>query len=307
MLEKSKNGFTKICLIVAMIADILAISAYVKVRDKSAIATVVILLLLLAIILFIFFAYIERKTFIEFIEYLFSNNIQSSNVLPKVCLKLDKTKEYNNLEINKFVVKYTYDFSKIDCGDLSPNSRIEYIDSIEYKITAKNKHIPQEFAFHLGNESAVDEKVKIMQKHGSQANYEEVPPPRYENDEYISASAQKYCWQIKQEHITNSNIFPIQFLIEYNENSKANSSDVIELYPKQYAKSINELIFQVDICCSKNVLADVKVFKVWKDKKTFKHTPISGVKKSNNTASITIEPNCDKYEAYYLKVYWKLV
>ncbi len=307
MFIKSKNWLTIICLIVGLIADIIAIGISIKFENVLAIIISIMLLMLLGVILLLHFAYTERKVFIDFISYLFSNNVQSSNVLPKVCLKLDKTKEYNELEVNRFVVKYKYDFSKISYQNLSQDSRIEYFDTIEYDIVAKNKNIPKEFAFHLGNEYAVDEKITIMQKHGGQTNYELVPPPRFENENYVNAAVQKYSWQIKRENITTSSTFPISFLFKYYESSRANSSDIIELYPKQYAKSIDTLTFEININCNKNVLADVKVYKVWRDKKTFKHTTISGVQISGNNAKIDIEPDCDKYEAYYLKVYWKLV
>ncbi len=224
-----------------------------------------------------------------------------------MCLQLDRTKEYNDLDVNTFTITYDYDFSKIDYSTLKPDSRIEYVDTIEYKIEAKNKDLPKEFAIHLGNEYSIDEKIKIMQKHGSQNKYEVVPPPLYKGEVYVRSGVRKYSWQIQQKYITNSKAFPLYFKLQCNESTRANSSDIIDVYPKQYAKKIDTLIFKVNINCNKKVLSDVKVFKIWKDKKTFKHTPISGVEINGNTAEIKIEPDCNKLEAYYLKLYWNLV
>ena len=151
------------------------------------------------------------------------------------------------------------------------------------------------------------QKTKISQKHGSQSDYEAVPEPRYTDETETDTNVERYCWQLKKENMTGRSEFPISYRLKYVEQQRANSNDIIVIYPRQYAKRIEEIEFQVCFLCDKKILKDVAVYKVWKDQNNFKHTPISGVHIEHNTASIRIEPDTHKYEAYYVKTTWEMV
>lgn len=199
------------------------------------------------------------------------------------------------------IIKYTYDMSKINTEGLSENDSVKYLDTIEYILQAENKNLPKEFVCYRGNMYA-DDLTEVEQKHGSQLTYETVPLPRNTDETRSKSLVQRYCWQLKNEYITNSLLFPIFLRFKYIEKTRANSNDTLLFYPRQYASKIEIVDFDINFISNKNVLKKVELFKVWKDGDKFKHTPISGVNLSDNKASIQIQPDTTKYEAYYFRV-----
>lgn len=304
-MEKENALF--IFALIGCVADIVAmIFAFINTNITIGIFTCIIILFVI-LFAFLYRRYVERCNFIKFIEYLFDNSTHNFNLLPKICLALDKYKEKNNLKVRELAVKYTYDMSKINLSSISKNSVIKYTDIIEYSFLFKNENIPNEFVCYLGNMYTDNDMPEISQKHGIQEIYEAVPPPRYTDETYVSSIIQRYCWQLKKENITNSKQFPLSFKLKCQETTRENSSDTIIFYPKQYAKKIEKIKFDILFVCDKQILNKVQLFKVWKDGKEFKHTPISETSPINNTFSVAIESDSSKYEAYYFRVYWKIL
>ena len=305
-MEKQKEVALLICTLAGGIADIIAIIIAIKSISPALPFLIIAFVILVCVVVYLYSKYKERCDFINFIQYLFNNNIRNFNLLPKICLALDKTEETNKLFLKKMTVEYTYDMRSVNTGILSHDTPICYSNTIECHLEAENRNIPKEYVIYRGNMKA-DDSVEIMQKHGSQAIYEAVSPPRYTDETRVDIVVQRYCWQLKRENITKGRSFPISFKFKYSEKSVANSNSTIVLYPKQYAKSIEVIDFKICFLCEKDILKRVELFKVWKDDKCFKHTPITGVTLSNNVASIVIEPDTLECEAYYFRLYWELI
>lgn len=148
--------------------------------------------------------------------------------------------------------------------------------------------------------------AEIFQKHGIQTKYEAVPPPRYTDETRTDSIVQRYSWQLKKQNFTKDISVPISFQLKCLETTKANSNDTIVIYPKQYAKKIEQINFEIDFLCDKEILKKVELFKIQKDGNKFKHIPVSIISVSNNTATTKIKLDSTKYEAYYFRVYWEL-
>lgn len=306
-METGKEKALFVFAAVGCIADIIAI-IFLFINANISIAFLVLTIIILVfLIIFLCWRYIERCNFIKFIEYLFDNPTHNFNLLPKICLELDKYKEVNNLKVISLTVRYTYDMSELDFSSITKNSEINYTDVIEYDFTAENEKIPSEFVCYLGNMYAENCTSEISQKHGIQNEYELVPPPRYTDEIYVNSAIQKYSWQFKKENITKGNQFPFSFKLKCQEKTKENSSDTIIFYPKQYAKRLEKVKFDISFVSDKKILNKVQLFKVWKDGKDFKHTPISESLPVDNNFSVTIQPDSVKYEAYYFRIYWRII
>ena len=294
------------CTFVGGIADVIAIVAAIMTREVSLAFFAVALLLLIGSIAYLYTELKERKDFIGFVEYLFNNSEHSFTLLPKICLTIDRNKEINSLHVRNLTIKYTCDFQRVNLDGIEEDSPICYDDVVEYSYNIENKDIPEEFVCYMGNIYA-DGPIELSQKHGSQQVYELVPLPRFPGKPRAESVVQRYSWQLKREHITHNPIFPVSFRLKYHEKNIAKSSCTIVFYPKQHAELIDNVVFEVDFRCVKNVLQKVELFKVCSDGGKYKHIPISGVTISDNSAKISVHPGVEKMEVYYLKVSWNLV
>ncbi len=305
-MENHRETAVFCCALIGGIADIIAIFVSIT-SGKSAIMFIIIaFLLLLGAIIYLWSKLKERLSFIEFIEHLFNNTTHNFTLLPKICLALDKSKEKSNLCARDLLIKYTCDMSNVKLNGLKEDSVISYDDIVEYSFTVENKKIPEEFVCYLGNMYA-DDPVEISQKHGSQETFEIVPPPRYTDETRVASVVQRYSWQIKKDCVTHGKELPITFRMKYDGSGKPKEWCTFIFYPKQYARRIDNVTFEVDYICSKKVLQRVELFKVCKDNKVYKHIPISGVIMSENNAQISVHPDATQNEAYYLRVYWDLL
>ncbi len=306
-MEKKKELALLFCAIIGAIADVVAVIIALVNWNVSLIIFSTTLIVLLFTIIYIYMRYKERCDFLHFVQHLFDNHIHNFNLLPKICLALDKSKEINNICVRELQIEYTYDMSNVETETLASTDKIYYTDTIEYQLNVENTNLPEEYICLLGNMYAKDDTVHIVQKHGAQKDYETVPAPRYTDDTKTDSIVQRYCWQLKKENINRSNTIPICFRLKYNETAKANSNDTIIIYPYQYARSIETIDFQLNFLCEKQILKRVELFKIRKSGKEFKHMPDSSIIKSGNSASVKIQLDSSKYEAYYFRVYWELV
>lgn len=305
-MKKQKEMALLICSIVGGIADFLAIAIVLKTWSITSFVFIITIILFLGTIVYLFIKYKERCDFLSFIQYLFDNPTHNFNLLPKICLSLDKSKETNNLSVRDMSIKYTYDMRKIDLGLIEENTQIQYLDTIEYCFQAENKKLPEEFVCYLGNMYARNSFAEIYQKHGIQTKYEAVPPPRYTDETRPDSIVQRYSWQLKKENFTKDISVPISFQLKCLETTKANSNDTIIIYPKQYAKKVEYINFEINFLCDKEILKKVELFKIQKVENKFKHIPVSIISVLNNTATTRIKLDSTKYEAYYFRVYWEL-
>ena len=306
-MEDEKENIFFAFAVIGCIADSIGI-IFSFINENTSVAflgmAIVFLILLSA---FLLRKYIERCNFLRFIKYLFYNEENKFNILPKICLELDNRKKWNNLVVKKLNIKYIYDMSNIK--NLN-NLKINYINIIEYNFICENNKIPNEFVCYYGNMHANNPLFKISQKHGIQNNYEAVPSPRYvdEKDEaYISSAIQKYRLHFKKENITKGKVFPFSFKLECKDKADRKAAGIIVFYPKQYAKTIEEVNFDILFKGkSKNILKKVQLFKICKEGNNFKTIPIYEFRPQNNEFSYKIEPDSSKYEVYYFQVYWEI-
>ena len=127
-MRKQKEMALLICSIVGGIADFLAIAIAFKTWSITYLVLVITIILFLVTIVYIFIKYRERCDFLGFIQYLFDNPTHNFNLLPKICLSLDKSKETNNLSVRDMSIKYTYDMRKIDLDSIEKNRLRIYIN-----------------------------------------------------------------------------------------------------------------------------------------------------------------------------------
>lgn len=294
--------------IFSLIASFLQIAAAIVIKNRGLI---VFTCFVFAVFIFAFARvnsrYEERVEFIEFIEYLFDNSTHKFTLLPKICLALDKERENSSLTVREMNVKYTYDMSEVTLVPSDVNKKIEYLDKIEYSLNAERKNLPKEFCCYLGNMYSIDTNAKISQKHGTQTEYEVVPTPRYRDETYTDSIVQRYSWELRNENIKNESTIPISFLLEYKEKARAQSNDTIIIYPRQYAKEIEKIKFEIKFLGNAIALKKVELYKIHKDGKKFKQTPISVAPIKESTVEFEIKPESKKYEAYYFRVFWEPV
>lgn len=315
----TKERFMIFCTGVAMVNNLLAIYSTITSKSSLSVAILLICILLSCMLAVITYQYINTRNhrkinenFIDFIGYLFDNPEHRFNLLPKVCLMLYRTDDYNKLNIKVFDVSFEYDFEKINRHGLCPNSIIEYKDTMEYSMSVKNESIPEEYILYHGNTSAKKSSnyrpsAKISQKHGCMTNYIGVPKP--EEKENTSFATRRYSWKIEKENITQADSFPLAFKIVYDETAKADASDTLVFYPIQYAKSIEQLRFHVKFNHSDAILVSANCYQIKNTSKGFRQVPIecySAEDINKNVVSFSVKPECSLCEVFYITVKWKL-
>lgn len=302
------NALNLFVQIISLIANFLQIAGAIVIKNPGLIVfSCFVFTMFIFAVARVNSRYKERVEFIEFIEYLFDNNTHKFTLLPKICLALDKERENSSLDVREMNVKYTYDMSEVNLVPGDVNKKIEYLDKIEYTLNVVRKKLPKEFCCYLGNMYSIDTNAKISQKHGTQTEYEVVPTPRYRDETYTDSIVQRYSWELRKENITNESTIPISFLLEYKEKARAQSNDTIIIYPRQYAKEIEKIKFEIKFLGNAIALKKVELYKIHKDGKKFKQTPISVAPIKESTVEFEIKPESKKYEAYYFRVFWEPV
>lgn len=304
---KRKEDVIFLCTIIGGIADFIAI----LMLDSEVLVPIflVSLLVLVSVIIHLFRKYNEccrkyneRCDFISFIAHLLENQTHKFTLLPKICMASDSSETQSNLHIESMTIVHTSDMRNIDFSMFTNDTPIAYQGNIEYIMNVHNKKIPSEFSCYLGNMYA-DPTFQIEQKHGCQSKYEVVPPPAYSDDIRVASAIQRFCWQLKPEYITKAKTLPICFKYTHSGMTTINSDNTLVFYPRQYGKTINSISFKINYLCDRKILKRVDLFRIWKDGAVYRHTPISGVTISHNSAEITTVPTAEKCEAYYLRVY----
>lgn len=288
------------------VADALAITAVIWSWNIDVVFVLIACFIPIVAIFYVYGRYKERCNLINYVEYLLFSTSRGFNLLPQICLALDKTKEYNPLIVRDMKIEYICDLSDVDTAKVKADTLIDYRDIVEYTLTAENNDLPKEFVCYSVNAYAKD-MVLLEQKHGIQTDYKRVPPSQPNEKISESATVQRHCWQLNRSCIADGTTVPISFRRTYTEKLPANSKSTTILYPIQYAKKIENISFQIRYKSHKTVLNQVNAYKIWKDGETFKQTPVPDVRIRGNKATIDIKPECTKYEAYYLEIWHKLV
>lgn len=128
--------------------------------------------------------------FIKFIQYLFDKDF---NVLPKICLAVDKAKEQIGFKVKSLNIKYNYIMPKIDYKEVNENTYVSYTGIIEYNFKFENKMIPKEFVCYLENVK-VTEALQVSQKHGCQMDFENIPFVNVQGEDNPESIINRYSW-----------------------------------------------------------------------------------------------------------------
>lgn len=302
MNEKIETA-TLISTIIACISNIIAICVAVKSLNISISISALAIMLFLYTIVHLYVKFKNCNKFLNFIVYLFD---QKFNILPKICLAYYNSNKTNNLDVNNLSIKYTWDMTNINFDSLEKDTYINYTDTIEYELNVQNKKLPKNFVCFLGNMASEDGASELSQKYGTMSEYQKVPTSNIDKSN-SKFKIQCYYWELEKRNIDKGNCVPICFKLKYPEKTKANAKTTILLYPRQYAKKIDNITFTIDLNCNKDILKKVELFKIHSNGEEFENIPVRNLEILHNTATYTIKPNSTEYEAYYFRVSWELV
>ena len=130
IMAKKKETILLICALIGGIADIVAIRSIFNTWNTALAFFITTLTFLLGTTIYLYMRYIERCNFLNFVEYLFDNPTHNFNLLPKICLALDKSKEINHLSVREMSIKFTYDMSRINLDSIKKDEYVHYLDTI---------------------------------------------------------------------------------------------------------------------------------------------------------------------------------
>lgn len=304
-MDKNRESIIFACTLTGAISDIIAIlvvlSSDVAIKDCFLLLT---LLVLLFITLFLSGRYKERCEFLQFVEHLFENDTKKLTMLPKICMALDGSGEKKNLHVNEMIVRHIFDFSEVKPALLLNDVRVNYKGIVEYEMIIENKNIPPVYTCFLGDMYS-DPSSKILQKHGCNTTYQDVPAPE-DKRTAVKSAVTKYSWHLDKNCITKGNQLPLSFKLEQHGYEKINSVKTIVLYPKQYGESVDKVHFEISCICDQIIFKRADLFKIWKNQGKYTHTSIPGTAIKGNTAKMTITPCANKYEAYYFNLYFEV-
>lgn len=310
-MENKRENIVFGCTIVGGIADIIGIIIAAISGNASVLLFAIALLLLIGAVAYLYTDLKERKEFIDFVECLVGNERYGGfTLLPKICLAFDQSGEKRTLCAKELSINCTFDMSNVQLAGLKEDSEIAYDDTVEYIFKMENKNVPEEFACYLGNMYADRNFVELSQKHGTQEQYECVPPLPYSvDDAQENLAIRRYSWKLNRECITHGTELPISFRIKQGSAGKAKSESRIIFYPKQYAKRIDKVEVNIRFICNCAALKKLELFKVGRDARGYKHVPFAQINVKSGESEINgikIYPDAAKNEVYYLKVYWDL-
>lgn len=302
-MEEKKESLIIACTLLGGVADIIAILAFCSEKVSTFIAIPIVILL--AALSYLYTMYKNRCDFLHFIKHLTDNNINRFTLLPKICLALDSSKDPKIDHIDNLIVEHIYNFESANNQVLTRDSTVTYPGTIEYNITAQRKKIPDDYSCYLGDIYSTP-SFSFYQKHGCQTDYQSVPVPEKGDDNCIKSTVTHFCWQLDKRNITHDRTFPISFKMNLSGKTKAIDDQTLVIYPRQYGKVVDKVTFRITFKFNKDIIVRAEFFKIWKEGHNYKHTSVSGVDISNNTAKISFYPNKQGYEAYYFRIYYDL-
>jgi len=244
--------------------------------------------------------YKSLKDYVDFLEYLIDNDKNNFCLLPQVCMRLHKSKEYNKLRVKQLTLNCTYDFHNIVRENVQSASEIEFCDTMEYQMEIENNDsIPETYTLYRGNTYSDGTSPEIWERLGNR-EYGEIPLD--EREKYVN----KYKWPLPQSDIPRSGSFPLAFKFVYHEKNHADAKDVIIFYPIQFAEKIEKVRFNISIKHPTEVMEKADLYQIKRLAGGFDRMPLRKCKSEKNHVVFEIEPKCDICEAYYIEVHWKL-
>lgn len=304
-MDNNKERIIWGCTLIGAVSDLVAIWAVLR-SDVTTRESILLLMLLIIffILVYLFHIYKERCEFLEFVEYLFVNDTKKFTLLPKICVALDESREKRNYHVKDMCVRHIYDFSETDPASLLKDIKVDYTGITEYEMKLKNKHIPPIYSCFLGNMYS-EPSFRIYQKHGCNTVYQTVPVPE-DKHPAVKSAVIKYSWELNKDYITRGDDLPISFKLEKQGRTRINNEQTIIFYPRQYGESVDKVYFEISCKGKSIILKSADLFKIWKNQGKYIHTPIPGTNIDGNTATMTITPCANKYEAYYFNLHFEV-
>jgi hypothetical protein len=300
------------------IASIFAIiSFFMGINNIISMIIIIFLMLLLNILYYVCKKYNklkkkydERTEFIAYINFLFNNEKNKFNLLPKIDLVIDKSEEINVLYINQLSAKYIYDMSKIDTTKISQKEKLEYDSVIEYEINAKNEDLPVKYIYYRGNMSA-KEDPKAEQKYGTMASFRGIKQSLvYHLDLVDDVKVERYEWLLENKNIRkDSDIpFPLSFRFKYKDFKLPNSEGHIVLNPNHFAVHVEKINVEIEFISTKQILKRAELNKVWKHNDRFEYMHIDFKDApETNTIIFDIPRDIINDKVYHIRIFWELV
>lgn len=248
----------------------------------------------------------ERKDFIEFIEYLFKYDF---TILPKICLALDRTREFNQVNIRKLTAIYEYDMTQIDLAEeeITASSDIKFDGRITFCTETVNRDLPKEYVRYMGNMYA-EKLPPVYQRHGNQVKFEAVSYNEEEDKTEIGAGIRRYSWDLVQEDIGHEDTVDIDYFWDCKESGKARGGSTLILYPKHHGKKIEKIEIKVIFKSDRIVLKKFDLHRIRRSGKAqrYNNTPMKCLNNCGNEVSYSFVPDENGYEVYYVKLEWDL-
>lgn len=268
--------FAEAAGLLAALIELLVVFINLKIATPIMIMITFALILIICLLVnYINKIYNENSEFLEFIKYLFERNF---DILPKICLELDTSKKFNNLNIDTLSITHTYDMENCDI-DSSSRLPINYTITSEYYLKVKNFKLPTNFGCYFTNSDKSD-IVEIREKHGKKNDFGKDPISpndksqmdsrikyyswRLDNCKYLNFESIKRIFSFKKKIY-----YDIAFQIKYVEKISGLYTDRIIIYPKQFGKKINNIDVNVKFNGDKVKLKKINPYEIdKKDKKS---------------------------------------
>ena len=309
-MKEKMEKIEKAEVIVSLIVGILDICGNIFANIKNYIwLNILTYIIFILICLYWYKKYKQRKDFMDFIYYLFFNEKHRFNVLPKVCLRMEEERKFNNLLLENMTIEYSYDMSESDFTQF-PKKPIEYKSEIKYWLDIKNEKLPKKFGFYFGNMTG--DTLKNFQQITKEGKAGEKLEEKYELIPFDKKLEGKldtnyYIWELKEtEKPENLSVYKMGFQLDYEEKTKA-YSDTIIFYPKQFAENIDNLKVKFNLKSNKVKLESFECYKISKGENNVYETTGMTAKINDCEAQVETKIGDTTYIAYYFVVRWKVI
>jgi hypothetical protein len=251
----------------------------------------------------------ERREFIAFIQYLLDNPDQPFNLLPKICLLVDKENRLNNLHIRDMSINCTCDMNNVDILKTPESEDIEYISTVEYNFEAEYKSLPSSIVWCSGHMRA-DSNPVVKYIYGNMKEPETIEYPKDGDKKRIHMDACLHEFPLDHDYIPENKPLSISLILEHRAKSKTASSNNVIFYPYQFASKIEKVNFNVKFRYTGNVMMEIESYEIKKEERGFKQNLIKLIPSDgiiDNKVSIPKHIGDTKHKAYYVNYTWKLL
>lgn len=239
-MDKELSGLEELLSIIAnAIAIIISLSGAAISIKKEAFCLLILFAILIFFNGFFLSQYIKKIKYINFVEYLFNNNVHRFTLLPKFRIYIESKKKKNKLYITNLNVKY----------EITKNE--DYIENvgdlqIDYTLKIKNKRLPKQYYMIFGNDYAEHKPIieySLCGRPMTPAIFIEAKHSSYERGiineavidlEYENLPKKEIELKITQKYINSFNF-------------SVTNTDTLILLPLLYGTKIDEIDYEINL------------------------------------------------------------